>query len=57
MGALHRDFYKDEDLRIGSILNIYNRRFVIYDCDDFTKEYYRVKYGISEFSCSILLVM
>jgi hypothetical protein len=46
-GAKHHEFYKDSDLMIGTVLNIYNRRFVIYDCDEFTKEYYRVKYGIS----------
>jgi len=41
-------YYKDCDLSVGSIINIFNRKFVLYDADEFTKEYYRVKYGISE---------
>lgn len=26
-------------------VNVWGRRMVIADCDDFTKEYYRVRYG------------
>jgi len=49
-GAVHQDFYKDNDLAIGSVLNVWGRRFKIVDCDDFTKEYYKTKYGINEFN-------
>lgn len=45
-GAVHEDFYKDYDLTVGGEVNVWGRRVIITDCDDFTKEYYRSKYGI-----------
>jgi len=48
MGNKKTDFYNDCDLSVGSIINIFNRKFVLFDCDEFTREYYRVKYGISK---------
>lgn len=47
-GAVKQDFYKDCDLRIGGEVNVWGRRVVIADCDEFTKQYYRFKYGIGE---------
>lgn len=47
-GAVHTDFYKDSDLTLGSVLNVWGRKMIICDSDDFTKEYYRTKYGIGE---------
>lgn len=47
-GATHMDTYKDNDLSIGAQLNIWGRRVVLCDCDDFTKEFFATKYGISE---------
>jgi len=47
LGRRKTDFYNDADLSVGSIINIFNRKFVLFDCDEFTKEYYKVKYGIS----------
>ena len=55
MGAVNEDFYKDSDLKIGAHVNVWGRRFLLCDCDDFTKEYYRVKYGISKI-CSSFIV-
>uniref|UniRef100_A0A8D0GMK5 EF-hand domain-containing family member C2 n=1 Tax=Sphenodon punctatus TaxID=8508 RepID=A0A8D0GMK5_SPHPU len=49
-GAVHQEFYKDCDLRIGSVINIWGRRIILCDCDDFTKEYYRTKYGVQDFT-------
>nr|CDS29969.2 hypothetical transcript [Hymenolepis microstoma] len=40
------EYYTDMDLTIGAILNVYGRKFMICDCDEFTKEYYRKKYNI-----------
>ncbi|XP_078612386.1 EF-hand domain-containing family member C2-like [Branchiostoma floridae x Branchiostoma japonicum] len=48
-GAVHLDFYHDGDLTIGSVINVWGRKMVICDCDEFTREYYRSKYGISDF--------
>ncbi len=44
-GAVHEEFYKDSDLTVGGTVNVWGRRVIIADCDDFTKDYYRSKYG------------
>ncbi|XP_028991577.1 EF-hand domain-containing family member C2 [Betta splendens] len=49
-GAVHEDFYKDDDLTVGGEVNVWGRRVILTDCDDFTKEYYRSKYGIEDFT-------
>ncbi|XP_011487801.1 EF-hand domain-containing family member C2 isoform X2 [Oryzias latipes] len=49
-GAVKQDFYKDCDLRIGGEVNVWGRRVVIADCDEFTKQHYRFKYGIEDFT-------
>ncbi|KAJ7422584.1 EF-hand domain-containing family member C2 [Willisornis vidua] len=49
-GAVHQEFYKDCDLKIGAVINVWGRKMVICDCDEFTKEYYRKKYGIEDFT-------
>lgn len=57
-GAVHEEFYKDCDLTVGGEVNVWGRRVIIADCDDFTKDYYRIKYGIgtqSYFFISALL--
>ena len=48
IGAVNQEFYKDSDLKIGAYVNVWGRSFLLCDCDEFTKEYYRVKYGISQ---------
>ncbi|CAL8075050.1 unnamed protein product [Calicophoron daubneyi] len=50
LGAVPDDFYTDRDLTIGASINVYGRKFLICDCDEFTKEYYRTKYGIKDFT-------
>uniref|UniRef100_A0A4W4EVS1 EF-hand domain-containing family member C2 n=1 Tax=Electrophorus electricus TaxID=8005 RepID=A0A4W4EVS1_ELEEL len=49
-GAVQEEFYKDCDLTIGGVVNVWGRRVIVCDCDDFTKEYYRSKYGIEDFT-------
>lgn len=47
-GAVHTEFYKDSDLTVGAVVNVWGRKFLVCDCDDFTKEYFRTKYGMGE---------
>lgn len=49
-GERPEDYYTDQDLVIGGHVNVYGRPFIILDCDEFTKEYYRSKYGLSDFT-------
>lgn len=48
-GAVHTDYYHDSDLTLGSIINVWGRKLIICDCDEFTKEYYKSKYGVQSF--------
>ncbi|XP_072369944.1 EF-hand domain-containing family member C2 isoform X3 [Scyliorhinus torazame] len=45
-GNVYQEFYKDCDLMIGTVINAWGRKVVLCDCDEFTKEYYRNKYGV-----------
>ncbi|KFM10066.1 EF-hand domain-containing family member C2, partial [Aptenodytes forsteri] len=49
-GAVHQEFYRDSDLKIGAVINVWGRKILLCDCDEFTKEYYRTKYGIEDFT-------
>ncbi|CAK6967716.1 EF-hand domain-containing family member C2 [Scomber scombrus] len=49
-GAVHEEFYKDCDLMFGEEVNVWGRRVLISDSDEFTKDYYRSKYGIEDFT-------
>ncbi|NXY84320.1 EFHC2 protein, partial [Alcedo cyanopectus] len=49
-GAVHQEFYKDSDLKIGAVINVWGRKIMLCDCDEFTKEHYRTKYGIRDFT-------
>ncbi|XP_075445849.1 EF-hand domain-containing family member C2 [Ascaphus truei] len=49
-GAVHQEFYKDCDLTIGAIINVWGRKIILCDCDEFTKNYFRTKYGIEDFT-------
>ncbi|XP_031554870.1 EF-hand domain-containing family member C2-like [Actinia tenebrosa] len=48
-GAVHIDHYLDQDITLGSVINVWGRKFLVCDCDDFTKEFYRTKYGLDSF--------
>jgi len=45
-GAINTECYTDKDLTLGAVVNVWGRRYVLGDCDNFTKEYYKDKYGV-----------
>jgi len=49
------EYYRDNDLAIGAVLNIYGRPFIITNCDEFTRQYYREKYQVGKHLAMSLL--
>lgn len=45
------EWYTAKDFIVGKPLTILGRTFFIYDCDPFTRHYYKEKFGISDFPC------
>jgi hypothetical protein len=43
------EYYSERDFIIGAVLHLNGRPFVICGCDQFTKEFYREKYGLDDF--------
>jgi len=41
-------FYGPSDLFCGSKVNVYGRECLIYDCDDFTKQWYKNNMGLEQ---------
>ncbi|PIK58530.1 putative EF-hand domain-containing family member C2 [Apostichopus japonicus] len=48
-GAAITESYTDQDLMVGVTINVWGRKLILADCDDFTKKYYSTKYGVSDF--------
>lgn len=42
-------FQQDADLKIGQEINVFGRKVMLTDCDEFTREFYRKQHGIEEF--------
>jgi hypothetical protein len=38
------------DLAIGRTVSILGREYLLYDCDAYTQDYYRAKYGVTDFT-------
>lgn len=43
-----KQYFSPADFKIGETVQIYNRRFFIYDCDNFTRAYYWQNYGVTD---------
>ncbi|KAL2714276.1 EF-hand domain-containing family member C2 [Vespula squamosa] len=50
IGKSKKVYYKDNELSIGAKMDIFGRTITITDMDAFTKEYYRTKYGLNDFT-------
>ncbi|XP_012373313.1 EF-hand domain-containing family member C2 [Octodon degus] len=50
LGKINQEFYKDSDLTVGATIDVWGRKVRLCDCDDFTKCYYKTKYGIENFT-------
>ncbi|KAM6143601.1 EF-hand domain-containing family member C2 [Erethizon dorsatum] len=50
LGKVDQEFYKDSDLFLGATINVWGRKVLLCDCDEFTKCYYKTKYGIENFT-------
>jgi hypothetical protein len=48
-GAINVNYCKDNDLMLGRVINVFGRKMLLTDCDEFTKNYYRNKFGINNF--------
>ncbi|XP_046528608.1 EF-hand domain-containing family member C2 isoform X3 [Equus quagga] len=57
LGKVHQEFYKDSDLSIGTTINVWGRKVLLCDCDEFTKSYYKTEYGIGKILASCLLFL
>jgi len=42
-GQKQVQYYTDQDLQIGAVLNVFGRAVVLTGCDQFTQSYYREK--------------
>jgi hypothetical protein len=41
-------YIQDKDLRVGQTIQIYNRKVLLYACDDFTRHFYSMSYNIEQ---------
>jgi len=44
------EYYEPKDFKIGATINVFGRRFLIYDMDAFTKQFYRDHFGYTDFT-------
>lgn len=46
MSLSKEDYYTPQDFSIGQQINVHGRDCIIYDCDNFTKAYYKQNFGV-----------
>ena len=44
------EYYGPKDFKIGATINVFGRRFLIYNMDEFTKQWYRENFGYTDFT-------
>ncbi|KAL3318897.1 EF-hand domain-containing member C2 [Cichlidogyrus casuarinus] len=47
LGKRDIEYYTDKDLQIGATLNLFGRLVTINSCDEFTRQFFKVKYGLT----------
>ncbi|XP_071118908.1 EF-hand domain-containing protein 1-like [Haliotis cracherodii] len=45
-----REYFTPKDFAMGKTVSIYGRRFILYDCDNFTKAFYYHNFGLTDFN-------
>nr|CAH8824972.1 unnamed protein product [Trichobilharzia regenti] len=45
-----KEYFSPRDFRIGQSVNILGRKYLIYDCDSFTKAWYHNNFGLTDFT-------
>ncbi len=53
MSLVKEEYYSDADLICGQKIDIFGREVLIFDCDDFTREWYRQRKGLDQVAVSI----
>lgn len=50
MSLKKSEYYGPQDLKCGNQINIFGRECIIFDCDEFTRRYYREMFGFEQVS-------
>lgn len=48
-GSIQVNYFRDEDLMVGRTVNVFGRKLLLTDADEFTRNFYKNKYGINNF--------